>query len=148
MKRLLIPAMLMLGVLAGCANPEARIKNNPDGFNKLPPDQQALVKKGEIGLGMSEAAVQLAMGKPDRVSEHTDASGTQKIWHYTDVESYDAYGAYGVGDPWYPYGFRRRFYSPFFYPAGAYPVYPLQTETDRIRVVFKDGKVSAIERES
>lgn len=145
MKRLLIPMLLLLGVLAGCATPDSRIKDNPAGFNKLPPDQQALVKKGEIGLGMSEDAVQLAMGKPDRVSEHTDASGTQKIWHYTDVETYDpGFGA----SAWYPYGYRRHYYGPFFYPAGVYPVYPLSTETDRIRVVFKDGKVAAIERET
>jgi len=144
MKHPLIPAMLVLALLAGCANPEARIKNNPESYAQLTPEQQAMVKKGEIGLGMPEAGVQLALGKPDRVTEHTDASGTQKIWHYTDV---DTYGAVGVGYPWYPYAYRRHyFYDPFFYPG--YYAYPVQAETDRVRVVFKDGKVTAIERES
>jgi hypothetical protein len=141
MKNILIPAALTLALLAGCATPEARIKDNPSAFSTLPPDQQALVQKGEVGLGMPEAAVQLALGKPDRVTERTDASGVTHIWHYTDVEYDDAPGAY----PWYPYAYRRRvFYDPFFYP-GAYPT---GVETDKIRVVFKDGKVSAIERET
>lgn len=145
MKHLLIPALLALGLLAGCATPEARIKDNPGSFNQLPPDQQALVKKGQIGLGMPEAAVQLALGKPNRVTEHTDAGGTQKIWHYTEV---DSYGMAGVGYPWYPYPYSRHYYYDpfFFYPGALYA--PAQTETDRLRVVFKDGKVSAIERES
>ncbi|MBV8062861.1 MAG: hypothetical protein JOY51_04650, partial [Nevskia sp.] len=51
MKQLLIPALLTL-LLAACATPEARIKDNPSAWSSLPPDQQALVKKGEIGLGM------------------------------------------------------------------------------------------------
>ncbi len=144
MKHLLIPAMLVLALLAGCATPEARIKDNPDSYAQLTPEQQAMVKKGEIGLGMPEAGVQLALGRPDRVTEHTDAGGTQKIWHYTDI---DTYGAVGVGYPWYPYAYRRHyFYDPFFYPG--YYAYPVQTETDRVRVVFKDGKVAAIERET
>ena len=99
------------------------------------------MQKGEVGLGMPEAAVQLALGKPDRVSERTDASGVTHIWHYTDVEYADTPGAY----PWYPYAYRRRaYYDPFFYPG----YYPAGVETDKIRVVFKDGKVSAIERET
>jgi hypothetical protein len=146
MKRLLIPALLVLGVLAGCASPDSRIKDNPGAFSQLPPDQQAMVKQGQIGLGMPEGAVEIAMGKPDRVSERVDASGTQKIWHYTDVDTYDAVGpAY----PWSPWGgFHRHYYGPFYYPPGAYAVYPVATETDRIRVVFKDGKVVAVERET
>jgi hypothetical protein len=142
MKITRIPAVLALGLLAACASPEASIKDNPSAWSSLPPDQQALVKKGEIGLGMPESAVRLALGKPDRVTEHTDASGTQKIWHYTEV---DTYGDPAFGYPWYVYPYRRYYYDPFFNPAYYAPA---QTETDRLRVVFKDGKVSAIERES
>jgi hypothetical protein len=143
MNHRLIPAALALAALAGCANPEARIKDNPAAFTGLMPEQQALVRKGEISLGMPEAAVQLALGRPDRVTEHTDAGGITRIWHYTDVEYADTPGAY----PWYPYAYRRRafFYDPFLQP-GYYPA--ASVETDRVRVVFKDGKVSAIERET
>ena len=142
MKRLLIPALLTLAALAGCATPEARIKDNPGAYSNLTPEQQELVKKGEVGLGMPEAAVQLALGKPDRVTEHTDASGQQNIWHYTQVQGYAAATAYP-----YVYSYPR-FYDPFFF--GSYPTLytaPVQTETDRIRVIFKDGVVTAIERE-
>jgi hypothetical protein len=137
MKPTLVPLALvlaLLALLAGCANPGARIKDNPAAFSGLPPEQQALVQKGEIGLGMPEAAVELALGRPDRVTEHTDASGLTRIWHYTDVEYADNPGFYR----------RQYLYDPFLYPGYFAPA----IETDRVRVVFKDGKVTAIERES
>jgi outer membrane protein assembly factor BamE (lipoprotein component of BamABCDE complex) len=142
MKRLLIPALLTLAALAGCTTPEARIKDNPGAYSNLTPEQQELVKKGQIGLGMPEAGVQLALGKPDRVTEHTDAGGQQNIWHYTQTQNYPTAAAYPY---FYPY---PRYYDPFFF--GGYPAFytaPVQTETDRIRVIFKDGVVTAIERE-
>jgi outer membrane protein assembly factor BamE (lipoprotein component of BamABCDE complex) len=146
MKRPLISALLVLGLLAGCASPDTRIKDNPGIYSGLTPEQQALVKKGEIALGMPEAGVQLALGKPDRVTEHTDAGGVQKIWHYTVTDTYG--GEIAVGYPWYPH--HRFGPDPYFYPGfhGFYAPYPIQTESDRMRVVFKDGKVTAIERES
>ena len=143
MKQLLIPVLLAAAALAGCATPEARIKDNPSAYSTLTPEQQALVKNGQIGLGMPESAVQLALGKPDRITEHTDASGQQHIWHYTEVQSTGAAAAYPY--PYFsPY---PRFYDPFFFPGYAGLYTPVQTETDRIRVIFKDGLITAIERE-
>jgi len=142
MTRLLIPLSVLL-LLAACATPETRIKENPGVYAGLSPEQQELVKKGEIALGMPQAAVELALGKPDRVTEHTDAGGTRYVWHYTQIEYR------GTPEPYpylYPY---PRFYDPgyFAYP-GFYPPYSAQVERDRLRVVFdKDGKVTAIERE-
>jgi outer membrane protein assembly factor BamE (lipoprotein component of BamABCDE complex) len=143
MKRLLLPALLTLAALTGCATPENRIKDNPGVYSTLTPAQQELVKKGEIALDMPEAGVQLALGKPDRVTEHTDASGQQHVWHYTQVQNYGPAVAY-PSPFFYPY---QRFYDPFFFPGAYYGPTTIQTETDRIRVIFKDGKVTAIERE-
>jgi len=130
MKRLLIPALLTLAAFAGCATPEARIKDNPGAYSNLTPQQQELVKKGQVGLG-----------KPDRITEHTDASGQQNIWHYTQVQATSGAAAYPY---FYPY---PRFYDPLFFPGPSFYAAPVQTETDRIRVIFKDGVVTAIERE-
>lgn len=141
MKRSSILAALIL-VLSACVSPASRIRDNPAAFASLTPEQQALVKDGKIALGMPQAAVQMALGKPDRVTEHTDANGVEHVWHYTDVDYAPPAMAYPYWGP-YPY-----FYDPLFYPV--YPVYaPYPTaEYDRIRVVFnKDGLVSAIERE-
>src|SRR5579884_4009716 len=63
-------------VLAACASPETRIRDNPELYAKLTPEQQTLVKKGQIALGMSQDAVMLALGKPNRITERTDAEGT------------------------------------------------------------------------
>ena len=139
----LIPVFLALVAIAGCATPESRIKDDPATYSQLTPEQQALVKSGKIGLGMPLAAVQLALGKPDRVTEHTDAAGVQQIWHYVEVDTSYVPAPYPYG--WYGY---PRVYDPFFFPgAGLYGAYPVQTASDKMRVVFKDGKVAAIERE-
>lgn len=136
MKRRLTGAWLAVALLAACASPEARIGDNPDAFARLPPEQQALVKQGQVGLGMSEAAVTLALGHPDRISERTDAQGVERVWHYTGYEA---------GPPMaYP-----AFYGPWFFPPYGpyYDIYPTQVERDHTRVVFRNGLVTAIERE-
>ncbi|MDR3415882.1 MAG: hypothetical protein P4L83_06835 [Nevskia sp.] len=141
--RLLIPVLSLLVLLAACATPETRIKDNPNVYANLSAEQQALVKKGEVGIGMPQAAVDLALGKPDRVTEHTDADGTREVWHYTQLEYW---GPPITGQYWYPYPY---IYDPAFviYP-GFYSPGLGQVERDRLRVVFdKDRKVVAIERE-
>lgn len=142
MKRTSVLAVLILA-LSACISPDSRIRDNPAAFAGLTPEQQSLVRQGQIALGMPQAAVQIALGKPDRVTEHIDADGTRNIWHYTDTDSSGPSAAYPY---WGPY---PRFYDPLFdpvYPA-YYAPYPV-AERDRIRVVFnKDGLVSAIERE-
>jgi outer membrane protein assembly factor BamE (lipoprotein component of BamABCDE complex) len=132
---------LVLGALAlaACASPQSRIKEHPDLYAQLTPEQQALVQKGQIALGMSQDAVMLALGKPNRITERTDAQGTERVWHYTEYVDY--------GPAYYPV-----FYDPFFFypPYGPFYTgfaYPVQQERDRMRVIFKDNKVVAIERE-
>jgi outer membrane protein assembly factor BamE (lipoprotein component of BamABCDE complex) len=143
----LILAAVALVTVAGCATPEARIKDNPTAYTQLTPEQQALVKAGHVGLGMPQDGVRLALGKPDHVTEHTDASGVQQVWHYVQV---DTSYVYASPYPYYGYGGYPRFNTPFFFPGGYGGFYgnaPVQTESDKMRVVFKDGKVTAIERE-
>ena len=83
------------------------------------------------------------MGEPDRITERTDSSGAEQTWHYTDsspayvpaVGYYDPYG------PFYP--------GPYFgLPPWYTPVIPAApaVETDLLRVTFRNGVVSAIER--
>ncbi|MBL6749174.1 MAG: hypothetical protein ISP90_01565 [Nevskia sp.] len=128
---------VLLALLAGCVTPESRVKDNPASFAGLPPAQQELVRKGQIALGMPEVAVKIALGEPDRITEHTDAQGVQHVWHYTEsVATAPAITYPYVYGPW---GFGS--WGPMF------DTYPSYVERDRMRVIFVDGRVSAIERE-
>lgn len=149
--RLLAPGLLSL-LLVACASPQRRIDKNPEAFNALPAEQQALIKVGKIGIGFDETAVKLAMGEPDRITQRTDAKGVSLVWRYTRYEDQ-------LGAPLYTGFYHRGFAYPFnsfngpgFYGAGAglYPYYLSNTtrqERDHVRVVFSDSKVSAIEEE-
>lgn len=150
----LVGGLGVLLLLAGCASPQARIDKNPDIFKALPAEQQALIKEGKVGIGFEEPAVKLALGEPDRITQRTDAKGKSTVWRYTQYE--DEYGAplytgfyhRGFG---YPYGNFGYPYGGFYRPSGAFFPYFAgaagRRERDHIRVVFADGKVTAIEEE-
>lgn len=127
-----------LGLLAGCASPDARIKRSPEVFARLAPEQQALVKEGKVGIGFETDAVLLAVGSPDRKWTRTDADGTSEVWSYTAWEN-------NLGQPLY-----RGWYHGY---AAYAPAYYLNSPTRREREYFKvifgaDGKVSAVEQAS
>ena len=129
-------AMLML-VLAGCSTPASRIKANPEAFNRLTLQQQALVQAGQIALGFDVEAVKLALGDPDRIAKRIDADGETEIWHYLTYESGGRIlftGYYHTGRRWWGWG-------------AAYPYYldfPDRRVRDRFRVEYSRGQVTAI----
>jgi len=134
----LIFSVIALALFAGCSTPEARIQKNPEIFAKLSPSDQQLIREGKVGLGFSPDMVKLALGDPDRVFTRTDAQGTNESWSYTTYETDDGmllYRGYyhrfwGWGDPLFPY----------------YMSYPTRRDREYLKVVFTDGKVSAIEQ--
>lgn len=129
-------AALLLVVLTGCVSPETRIKDNPEGYARLTPEQQALVRKGDIGIGLPDFGVEMAMGRPDSITERTEAKGVVQVWHYVSRDSSVTVVDY-VG-----------FYNPYYFPAFAPVVINnAQPSTDRVRVFFDKNKVVAIERE-
>jgi outer membrane protein assembly factor BamE (lipoprotein component of BamABCDE complex) len=60
-------AVLLATLLPGCSTVESRIKSNPQLYASLSPADQALVRQGQIRVGMSKGAVFLAWGNPDRI---------------------------------------------------------------------------------
>ncbi|MBE7537605.1 MAG: hypothetical protein HS122_04260 [Opitutaceae bacterium] len=137
--RLLLAPMLLVLFAAGCSTPQSRIDKNPAAFSRLTPQQQDLIKKGQVALGFDKEAVQLALGEPDRLITRTDASGTKEIWSYTTYEGMD--GAF-LYRGWY-----HRYYC---YADPMYPYYlnfPSRRTRERFRVVFSDNKVIEIQQE-
>lgn len=136
---LLLASLLVALFAAGCSTPQSRIDKNPAAFSRLTPQQQDLIKKGQVALGFDKEAVQLALGEPDRLITRTDASGTKEIWSYTTYESAD--GAF-LYRGWY-----HRYYC---YADPMYPYYlnvPSRRDRERFRVVFEHDRVTEIQQE-
>ena len=153
---LLSSAALVALALCGCMTPEARIQKNPEAFAHLAPEQQALVKAGQVGVGFDMAAVKLALGDPDRITLHTTASGQTQVWHYVSNDGFAGpmyfggyYGGYGGG---YGYGGRgfRGGYGGGWGGGWGYPMgfdYPISAH-DHFRITFdNNGRVVSIQEE-
>lgn len=132
-----VAVALAAAVLTGCSTPDTRIKANPEVFARLDPQQQALVRGGQVALGFDFEAVKLALGDPDRITVRTTADGETVIWHYATYEA-DGHvlftGYYHTNRRWWGWG-----------PGYAYYLdYPNRRVRDRFRVEFKRGLVTAI----
>lgn len=124
-----------LAVLAGCNSPESRIKDNPQLFAQLTPEQQNLIKQGKVAVGFTPDMVRLALGEPDSVRVRTDAKGSREIWHYVTYEGQDGVILYR--------GMYHRYWGGRYYPYYAnvtsYRVH------NRVVVSFMDGRVAEVE---
>jgi hypothetical protein len=133
-----------------CHHAADRIQRHPDIYAQATREQQSLITQGRIALGFTPAFVRLALGVPDRVTEQTTPKGTETVWHY--LEPGYAYGGYGPGY-WGGYGGSPFWGGPYWggpywgpYFGGAYVVNPPYRDRDRVRVVFKDGRVASFNR--
>jgi len=141
MKRL--SGVFFLGVsvlLVSCVSPEYRIKKNPELFASFPLEAQELIKEGKIAIGFTPEMVTMALGPADRVYTRETSTGAVVMWAYTetdrrtdstyaraDTRYRDRNGRYRSGSEW------------------VYVDVPRETEYEKFRVEFSDGKVSAID---
>ena len=123
----------------GCSTPASRINRNPELFAQMPPEQQDLIRRGQVAVGFTSEMVRLALGEPDRYTTRTSQEGVGEVWHYV---TYDA----PVGTPLYR-GWYHRYYmwGDPLYPY--YTSFPDRRERDRFSVVLSNGRVTALERE-
>jgi hypothetical protein len=131
-------------VLSACVTPDQRIKSHEQLFAQATPEQQALIRQGQIALGFTPDFVKLALGPPDRVTEKTDANGTETFWHY--IEDDYGYGYVGGG---FGYGRGPFWAGPAYGIWGPPPIIAVPAtgaDPDRFRIRFHDGKVDSIER--
>ncbi len=146
MKTRILATLLLasLAALTGCQTVDSRIKEKPDVFAQLDPATKDKIKQGIIELGYTEDMVYLALGAPDLKRESISTAGRTETWIYnTYYDRYDgsAYVGYCRSVYFDPY---LRAYRMYYRPALANTY--VQDKEERIRVVFKDGKVTVIEQ--
>jgi hypothetical protein len=90
-------------IFASCSTTETRISGHPEIYQTLSPNDQALVSQGKIRSGMSQNAVWLAWGSPDRKIAGNMRGRSTETWVYVNYTTYP-YPYYGPG-PYYGAGF-------------------------------------------
>jgi len=133
-----------LGFITGCQTVESRIKEKSAAFAKADLATQEKITQGIIDLGYTEDLVYVALGAPDQKRETLNADGKTVTWIY------NTYYERPTGTVMAGYH-RSVYYDPYL---RAYRMYyrPIVADTyvqekeERIRIVFRNGKATAIEQ--
>ena len=125
-------------LLAGCTStPQDRITKNREIFESFPSDVQRKISAGQVEIGFTPDMVAMALGKPDQKLTRAEAGGETEVWVY---EKHKPQFSFGVGMGSGSYGNN----------GGAATGVGVSTTTnpssDYMRVAFRDGKVSSVEK--
>ena len=126
-----LAATLMM--LAACSTPDGRIASQQAAFDQYPADVQQKIRAGRIAIGFTTAMVRLALGEPARKFNRRSEAGEAEVW------SYDRSGPrFSVG-----LGVSSGGYSGV--GGGVGVASGGHDAEEKMRVEFRDGKVSGIE---
>lgn len=131
----ILAAFLALFLFSSCASsPQARIDKNRPAFDAFPTDVQEKIRAGRVDLGFTPPMVRLALGDPDRELRRASDAGEEEVWVYRRTASGFGFGlGLGGGGGHTSYG------------AGISLSTAPNYNEDAMRVVFREGRVSAIE---
>jgi len=141
--------------LTSCSTVGTRISGHPEIYQSLSPQDQALVSRGQIRVGMSQNAVWLAWGSPEQRAIGNMRGRLAETWVYVTYTYAYPYG-YPYGPPYGGFSgsfgfvgvsrvhhhrtfvfFGDPFFDPFFYPGYFPPSIPVPYKT----VTFSNGRV-------
>jgi hypothetical protein len=134
--RLLFFALAALAV-AGCSTVDSRIAQNQPQFDSWPPAVRQKVRAKQVDIGFTELQASVALGEPDRKYTRITAQGTADVWAYRDHGQVFSFGL-GVGSA----------SGSSAYGAGLGVTTAGDRYDDKLRLIFTNGTVSAIERTS
>jgi len=95
MRKFLLPALLLVAVLAACSSPQSRIDSNRTVFEKYPSGVQEKIRAGRIDVGFTPEMVRMALGEPARQLTRKTEKGEMEVWIYTDDRPQFSFG-FGV----------------------------------------------------
>lgn len=136
-------------LLTGCqTGAENRIQKNPQLYGKLSSKDQERVRRGDIREGMTEEAVFLAWGRPDRVLSGSRGGRATEKWAYFDSRPVTTF-SYNIGPGIHPFYTRYGVHPRFGYGYG--PSWGYSSGVDFVQqiskqVEFRNGRVTAWER--
>ena len=131
------PLMVLLAsaLLAACATPGARIRQNEGVYNSYPPAVQEKIRAGQVDIGFTPDMVRLALGEPDRKFSRTSAEGSSEVWAYRD------------SGPLFSFGVGGGSYGGGGFGGGGVGVSTGGDQgDDKLRLVFVSGAVTSIEK--
>jgi len=140
---LLLPLAGLL-LFAGCSTVDKRIEQKSAVFAELDAATQEKLRQGIVEIGYTPDMVYIALGEPDDKREKISAAGRELTWIYTSYkQEYAGTGVAGhrrvvIHDP-----IAKRSY--IMWEPVVVDVYNNRID-DRIRVSFRDGKVTVIEQ--
>jgi hypothetical protein len=126
---------VMMILAAGCSTTTSRIDKNQTAFAAASPDVQAKIRAGHVDVGFTIEQVMMALGEPDRRFTRTTEKGVAEVWAYADHGPAFSFGM-GVGGG----GGSTSVGTGVMVNTGG------NRDSDRIRVVFDGGRVSALEK--
>lgn len=146
MKLLLLPLLCLAAALTGCSTVSSRIEEKSSYFNTLDAQTQERLKRSAVKVGDTQDMVYIAFGQPDRTREKVTGSTQETVWIYNTYRSEYA-GSHFAGYQRHVYynprtNTRRVYYDPVYVSA-----YRERTE-EYMRVIFREGRVSAIEQQA
>jgi hypothetical protein len=122
-------------LLAACSTtPEQRIAKNTALFDTYPPQVRQKIRAGQVEIGYTPDMVRLALGEPSRVFSRQTETGAAELWIYHDKGPRFSFGV-GVGS----YGRHSGTSVGVSTSSGGYD------PEEKMRVEFRDGRVSAVE---
>jgi len=146
LSRIFLFAALLTLVLAmtGCSTIDSRIREKSSVFAALDAPTQDKIRLGRIEVGFSTDLVYMSHGAPDERLTTTSTTGTNETWIYNSYRqeylgsALVGYRRYVVIDP------KTR--QPIVYFEPVYDSIYRDRVEERIRIIFKGGKVEAIEQ--
>ena len=127
--------LLASALLAACATPGSRIRQNEGVYNSYPPAVQEKIRAGQADIGFTPDMVRLALGEPDRKFSRISAEGNSEVWAYRDSSPLFSFGVGGGS-----------------YGGGGFGGGGVGVSTggdqgdDKLRLVFVNGAVTSIEK--
>lgn len=126
-----LPLLSAAVLLAACSSPASRIDDQKSAYESYPAEVQQKLAAGQIGLGYTQEQALIALGQPRRRFNRTTATGSEEVWSYS-ARSGPSFG-FGLGGGSGNVG-------------GGIGLSTYGNNADeKMRVVFADGKVTAIE---
>lgn len=130
---LLVLTMSLLMLVASCATPESRVRRHQAAFESWPADVQQKVRAGQVDVGFTPEMVRVALGEPERTFTRTTAQGSADVWVFAERGPKFSFGI-GMGS--------MRGSSAV---GGGVTVGDTFRDNEAMRVIFENGRVSALE---